>query len=106
MSTVRLKLPHKGLGEKGDVVSVPFGKGRELVKAGIAEYPAGTASPGAGQPAASPELAAALKKIGELANEVGALKAENSKLRAENAELKELLADEPEGGKSGQKPKK
>ena len=87
MSTVRLKTSHKGLGEKGEIVSVPFGKGKELVGIGAAEYlhDSTPAKAAATDPAAEKKLAA--------------LEAENAKLRAENAELRELLAGEPAGEK-------
>ena len=40
MSTVRLKNDSKELGKAGAVLSVPFVRGKELVAAGVAEYPA------------------------------------------------------------------
>jgi len=90
MSTIRLKTNHRGLGSAGDVVSVPFGKGKELVGIGAAEY----LHPAAAPPA--PTGAAAEKIVAEL-------EAENARLRAENAELKELLAGEPAADKGGEK---
>lgn len=74
MSTVRVKKAHDGH-KVGDLISVPFGKGKNLVAVGLAEYPdqPAPAAP-AGQ---SDALAAAQKRVKEL--------------EAENAELKKLV---------------
>lgn len=98
MSTVKLKQTHKGLGAAGETVSVPFLKAREMVKAGVAEYPPQAPTPGA--PAAEDgvrgELAAARKRVQEQAEEI-------RKLRAENAELKQLLDADAGPGKGDTK---
>jgi len=65
MSSVRLKRPRNGA-KAGDVVSVPFAVGKELVAKGEAEYP----TPNPPTPAAQPsELAAARQRINDLVNE-------------------------------------
>lgn len=119
MSTVRLKQDHKGLGKAGDTLSVPFARGKELIAAGVAEYPKAAAGAAAGgnapnQPTSTPtpavnvnaaglvaELAAAKKRIAELEKvnaEQAKTAAEQAKrislLEKENKELNELVADD------------
>jgi len=123
MSTVILDRDHEGK-KAGETISVPFGKGKEMLAAGIAHRPAGTPSP----QSSGKEIRAANDQIEKVkADAVAALKrqdaehkaeiaklkadakeafdmadkatAENSELKKQIADLQKQLAAKPHGGK-------
>ncbi len=67
MSSVRLKKDHP-LGKEGQIVSVPFGTGKDMIREGLAEYPQAQIA----RPArtALPELVAMQQTIANLQGQV------------------------------------
>lgn len=115
MSTMILLQEHEGK-KAGEQVSVPFGRGRDMLKAGIAAYPASATPPNSKSPSSTAKLEApdakAIQAVkDEAISALKAIKAEHEaevagfiadtksamdladKATAENAELKKRIAE-------------